>query len=137
MKFNKLSYEEAKIIEHKGTEAPFSGKYNSFYEDGVYLCKRCNNLLFRSKDKFNSNSGWPSFDNTIEGGVKEVLDRDGRRVEIICSNCGGHLGHVFRGEQFTPKNVRHCVNSLSLILNHLIIKGLREAYFAGRMLLGY
>ncbi len=131
MKFNKLSYEEAKIIEHKGTEAPFSGKYNSFYEDGVYLCKRCNNLLFRSKDKFNSNSGWPSFDNTIEGGVKEVLDRDSRRVEIICSNCGGHLGHVFRGEQFTPKNVRHCVNSLSLNFEPFDNKRFKRAYFAG------
>jgi peptide methionine sulfoxide reductase msrA/msrB len=132
MKFNKLTPEEIRVIEHKGTELPFSGKYNNFYQDGVYLCKRCNSQLFRSKDKFNSNSGWPSFDDSIKGKVKEVLDRDGRRIEIICANCGAHLGHVFRGEQFTPKNTRHCVNSLSLNFEPFEnSKRYKKAYFAG------
>jgi len=132
MKYNKLTPEEIRIIEHKGTELPFSGEYNNFYQDGVYLCKKCNNKLFRSKDKFNSNSGWPSFDEAIGENVKEVLDRDGRRVEIICANCGGHLGHVFRGEQFTPKNTRYCVNSLSLNFEPFeSSKRYKRAYFAG------
>jgi peptide methionine sulfoxide reductase msrA/msrB len=132
MKFNKLNAEEIRIIEHKGTELPFSGKYNNFYQDGVFLCKKCGNRLFRSKDKFNSNSGWPSFDDAIEGGVKEVLDRDGRRIEIICARCGGHLGHVFRGEQFTAKNTRHCVNSLSLTFEPFENSPkYKRAYFAG------
>jgi len=132
MKFNKLTPEEIRVIEHKGTELPFSGKYNNFYQDGIFLCKKCNSELFRSKDKFNSNSGWPSFDDTIKGKVKEVLDKDGRRIEIICANCGGHLGHVFRGEQFTPKNTRHCVNSLSLNFEPFEnSKRYKKAYFAG------
>jgi len=132
MKYNKLNAEEIRIIENKGTELPFSGKYNNFYQDGVYLCKKCNSELFRSKDKFNSNSGWPSFDDSIKGKVKEVLDRDGRRIEIICANCGGHLGHVFRGEQFTPKNTRHCVNSLSLNFEPFENNPkYKKAYFAG------
>jgi peptide methionine sulfoxide reductase msrA/msrB len=111
---------------------PFSGKFNSFYEDGIYICKKCNAPLFKSEDKFNSGSGWPSFDDTISGAVKEILDADGRRVEIVCANCGGHLGHVFRGEQFTPKSTRHCVNSISL--NFKPFKDddrYKKAYFAG------
>ncbi len=110
----KLSKEEEQIIIHKGTEAPFSGKYNDFYEKGIYHCKRCESPLYTSEAKFKSGCGWPSFDDEIKGAVKEQMDADGRRVEIICAKCGAHLGHVFRGENFTAKNTRHCVNSLSL-----------------------
>jgi len=114
MKYNQLNSEEVRVIENKGTEMPFSGKYNSFYEAGVYKCRKCNTPLFNSTDKFDSGSGWPSFDNTIKGAVKEIPDADGRRVEIVCASCGGHLGHVFKGEQMTAKSTRHCVNSVSL-----------------------
>lgn len=129
-KYNKLSNEEAYIIEQKGTEAPYSGKYNDFNEEGIYTCKKCNAPLYKSKDKFNSGCGWPSFDDEIEGAVKRVMDKDGRRVEITCSACGAHLGHVFTGERFTPKNTRHCVNSLSLNFNPAQ-KEEAFAYFAG------
>ncbi len=115
MKYNKLTPEESYIIDNKGTEQPFSGKYNDFYEKGVYLCKKCNEPLYRSKDKFRSECGWPSFDDEIEDAIKRVPDADGKRVEIICANCNAHLGHVFEGESFTAKNIRHCVNSLSLV----------------------
>jgi peptide methionine sulfoxide reductase msrA/msrB len=114
MNYNKLTPEESYVIENKGTERPFSGKYNDFYEKGIYICKKCENPLYRSDSKFKSGCGWPSFDDEIEGAVKRLPDRDGRRVEIVCANCGAHLGHVFEGEKFTPKNTRHCVNSLSL-----------------------
>lgn len=114
MKFNELTDEEKYVIENKGTEYPFTGKYNDFYEEGIFTCKKCNTPLYKSEDKFKSGCGWPSFDDEIDGAVKRVPDRDGRRVEIVCASCGGHLGHVFEGERLTAKNTRHCVNSISL-----------------------
>lgn len=119
-KTNQLTPEELRIIEYKGTEMPFTGEYNDHYESGIYACKRCNTPLYRSESKFSSGCGWPSFDDEIANAVRREIDADGRRVEILCKNCGGHLGHVFEGEQFTAKNTRHCVNSLSLrfIANH-------------------
>uniref|UniRef100_UPI0040484B4D methionine-R-sulfoxide reductase n=1 Tax=Aliarcobacter sp. TaxID=2321116 RepID=UPI0040484B4D len=114
MKYNELTQEEIRVIENKGTEYPFTGKFNDFYEKGIFTCRKCNTELYKSEDKFKSGCGWPSFDDEIKGAVKRVPDIDGRRVEIVCSNCGGHLGHVFEGEGFTSKNTRHCVNSVSL-----------------------
>lgn len=110
-----LSEFEKYVLLEKGTEAPFSGEYNDFFEDGIYVCKMCEMPLFTSDSKFSGHCGWPSFDSSIENNVKEVLDRDGMRTEIICNHCNAHLGHVFRGEGFTAKNTRHCVNSVSLI----------------------
>ena len=117
MNFNKLTDEEKSVIEQKGTERPFSGKYNDFYKEGTFLCRKCNSPLYKSESKFSSGCGWPSFDDNLENAVKRVADKDGRRVEIVCANCGAHLGHVFEGEGFTSKNTRHCVNSVSLSFN--------------------
>ncbi len=114
--FNHLTNEEAIIIINKGTERPFSGKYNNHFDIGTYICKACNNPLFHSAAKFKSNCGWPSFDEEIKGAIIRSKDHSYgmNRVEISCSNCKGHLGHVFQGENYTKRNTRHCVNSLSL-----------------------
>lgn len=112
--WNPLTDEEKRVIINKGTEYPFSNEYHDNKDSGLYQCKQCNQPLFESNTKFNSGTGWPSFDDAIAGAVQEVPDRDGRRIEIVCSNCKGHLGHVFKGEQLTDKNTRHCVNSISL-----------------------
>ena len=114
MKLNKLTAEEKHVILDKGTEEPFSGEYDDFYKDGIYVCRQCGNPLFTSEAKFAAGCGWPSFDDHFPKAVKRVPDKDGTRTEIVCVKCGGHLGHVFEGERFTPKDTRHCVNSLSI-----------------------
>lgn len=115
MEYRKLTAEEKRVILYKGTETPFSGEYENNFRGGIYICKRCGAPLYRSETKFDARCGWPSFDKEIPGAVKRVPDPDGIRTEIQCSNCGAHLGHLFEGEGFTTKNVRHCVNSISLI----------------------
>ena len=114
MPYNELNPEETRIIVNKGTEAPGSGALNDHYETGTYICRQCNAALYESTSKFKSGCGWPSFDDELEGAVKRVPDADGRRTEIVCNACGGHLGHVFEGENMTEKNTRHCVNSVSI-----------------------
>ena len=133
--YNKLTEEEKHIIINKGTEAPFTGKYEKHKADGVYSCKQCGQELYRSATKFDSHCGWPSFDDEIEGAINRIPDADGRRTEIVCSNCQGHLGHVFIGENYTQKNTRHCVNSVSIDFTPLVldikpIDKLQTAYFA-------
>ena len=113
-KLNPLTEKERWVIEQKGTEYPFTGEYDDFYEVGVYLCRRCDAELYRSDDKFDAHCGWPAFDQEVPGAVNHLPDPDGRRTEVECAKCGGHLGHVFVGERLTPANTRHCVNSLSM-----------------------
>ena len=114
MPYNQLTPQEEEVILDKGTERPFSGEYDDFYEDGVFICRRCNSPLFSAESKFDAGCGWPSFDDEYPDSIKRLTDTDGERVEIQCSNCGAHLGHVFEGEKLTEKDTRHCVNSLSI-----------------------
>lgn len=130
MTYNKLTPEEEKVIIHKGTEAPYSGKLLKNKDAGTYICKRCDAPLYRSEDKFESFCGWPSFDDEIEGAVKRLPDADGIRTEIVCANCGAHLGHVFLNEGFTKKQTRHCVNSISMKFVPSENPNLQKAYFA-------
>ena len=112
--YNDLTAAESKVIINKSTEYPFTGLYEKFNATGTYLCKQCGSALYHSDAKFDAQCGWPSFDEEVAGAVKRIKDADGMRTEIVCSSCGGHLGHVFEGERFTAKNTRHCVNSVSL-----------------------
>jgi len=129
-KINSLNRLEKFVIVDKGTQRAFVGKYVNTKDDGIYSCKLCGSPLYKSNDKFDSHCGWPSFDDAIKGAIKETIDADGVRIEITCAKCGAHLGHIFRGEKMTPKNVRHCVNSISLDFQKKS-SSIQKAYFAG------
>jgi peptide methionine sulfoxide reductase msrA/msrB len=131
--YNDLTKEESQVINKKGTEYPFTGKFEKYKGKGTYVCRQCGEALYYSENKFDSNCGWPSFDDEIPGAVKRTTDADGSRTEITCSNCGAHLGHVFSGERLTSKNIRHCVNSVSLdfVPAHVDAGRYGTAIFAG------
>ena len=114
-KYNDLTPQQEQVLVNKATDRPYTGDYYGKKDNGLYICRRCNNPLYTSEDKFDSHCGWPSFDDEIKGSVTRILDADGRRTEIVCNNCQGHLGHVFLGEQMTDKNTRHCVNTSSIL----------------------
>jgi len=131
MGYRQLTREEEHVIVHAGTERPHTGKYNEHFDKGLYTCKRCGAPLYRSEDKFKAHCGWPAFDDELPGAVQRRPDPDGRRIEIVCAHCDGHLGHVFLGERHTEKNTRHCVNSISMDFIPAEKIDLQRAIFAG------